>query len=147
MTLITQKYRLNVLPVSFPDLIEQSNFSWVDGRATDEHFPFSSRPNGERNLLIVHFGQYIESDEALSLFKENKLSSAEVEDLLTFTAAFLAFEFPLALLGSRWYDWKDHRSYVLYPRQTCCGRHLGLAPYDYPWPPICRFIAVPQNAP
>lgn len=143
MTLTTQTHRLCHVSALFNGLIDQGDFSWIDQRVTEENFPLGSYVRAEREMLIVHCDRFIESDEVLNLLKENKLRSADVEDLLTFTATFPAYEFPLVLLGSRWFDWDEGMLYVLFPRQTCCGRHLGLAPYAYPWPPICRFLAAP----
>ncbi len=146
MGLTIQKHRLHLVSALFDGLIDKSRFSWVDQQATEKHFPLGSYVKAEREVQIVHFDEFIESDDTLNFFKENKLCSGSVKDLLTFTATFQTYEFPLVLLGSRWYSWEDHRLYVLFPRQTCQGRHLGLAPNDYPWSPVCRFLAVPQNS-
>ncbi len=128
---------------SLPEMIKAGNYGYANEDITPKNFPITGEGKVDLEIVLVHFGKDIESDDVLAELDKLGLRAATLPELLALgeTHPKVQREFPIIALGSVWAnrdgdrdvpclgDWGDRRELVL------CYFGLG-------WDDDCRFAAV-----
>lgn len=127
---------------SVEEMVRRGKYDYANENIAAAHFPVSGDGIAEREGVLVHFGLYVESDEAVRAVKELELEPSPVEDLLAFGARYpdVQREYPVVGLGSSWLD-----PFGLARVPVLDGwlgrRQLDLGARRNRWVAYCRFLA------
>jgi hypothetical protein len=127
------------------EMVRAGRYDHVDTDVTAEHFPVPAGDPVTLELLVVHFGREMASDEVLGELGRRGLKPAGIEHLLALGAAYpeVQRQHPVVALGSVW-GRRPGESRAPYLDADTAGRGLGLGWYGADWYAPCRFAAVRQ---
>lgn len=126
-----------------PEMIKAGKYDYANDDITAEHFPIVGEGKQGLEILLVHFGKDMESNDVLSELGKLGLRPATLPELLAFgeTHPEIQREFPIIALGSVWQN-RDGSRHVPYLGGWCGGRELFLIWFGDRWSGDCRFAAV-----
>ena len=121
--------------------VKAGKYDLTNENITSKNFPSIRRGMANIDIILVHYNQYMESDEVIHDLDKGglRLRPAELPELLAFGAKYsdIQRDFPIIALGSAWRD-------CLCASLDMSGsmRHLALSRMGSRWSEICRFAAV-----
>lgn len=128
---------------SLPDMITAGKYDSVSYDITTDHFPIAGTRKQDLEVVLIHFGKDMQSDDVLSELDKQGLRAATLPELLAFgeTHPEVQREFTIITLGSIWQRRSGRRSI---PFLGFChgGRELDLYWFEFWWHRRCRFAAV-----
>lgn len=125
------------------EMIASGKYDWVNSDITSERFPIQGEGKAERELVLVHLGRIVSTDEALAKMDRGGFRAAKIEELLALGAACpeLQKKFPIVALGSHFVNQYGDRIFA-YLDWSGNERNLSLGWDGYGWGGIFRFLAV-----
>ncbi len=128
---------------SVEEMVRLGKYSWSDGGITSKKFPTKRTGKEEIQIVLVHFDQFISTEEAIKELDEMGFRPAELRELLAFGEKYpnIQRKFPVVALGSV-RQRPDDRCYVQYLSKIGCERDLILDLGWDIWREPCRFAAV-----
>lgn len=128
---------------SLPDMIKAGNYGYANKNINAKNFSITGDGKADVELVLVHFGRDIESDNVLAELDKLGLRPAILPELLAFgeTHPEVQREFPIIALGSVWAGRVGLRR-VPYLDGWSGRRGLSLDWFGDGWHGRCRFAAV-----
>lgn len=128
--------------LSLAGMIKAGWYDWVNSDITEKYFSMNSTGTKEVVTRLVHFNQYLSSDDVLRELDKRGLRPATIAELLAFGAKYpeLQRQFPIVALGSIWQHLGLRFVPYLYGRGS--ERRLSLDWFEYGWYDGYRFLAV-----
>lgn len=140
---LTNTYHVTVdYAKSLPDMIKAGNYGYANEDITPKKFPIQGEGKVDLEIVLVHFGKDIESDDVLAELDKLGLRAAVLPELLAFgeTHPEVQREFPIIALGSFANESGNRR--VPYLDDWLGRRKLDLCWFVSRWHDRCRFAAV-----
>ena len=134
--------------MSLAEMIAAGRYDQVDSGITPERCPIQGEGKVERELVLVHFGRVMTTDEPLAELDCRGLRPAKFEELLALGVAHpeLQREFPIVAFGTSFVDGNGTRCFACL--DGCDGERTldldygVLIPPAHGWAGDFRFLAV-----
>ena len=128
---------------TFDGLVTAGKYDWKNDWITGKRFPVRPSQSGERKLVILHFGRYISSKDAIKEAEKQGLERPTYEDCFRFGAQHpeVQRQFPLVFLHEpvRGGSGDPH---VLYLDRSGSRRRLSCYWFGSGWHDVYRFVFV-----
>lgn len=139
----TEKFPVTVnYDLSREKMNKAGKYEFVNENITEKNFPIENKGQVDTDLVLVHFGKSMSSNNVLKELEKLNLRPANLSELSAFGAKFpqKQREFPIIALGSVWDDSGDGRN-VPYLRKGASGRYLCLDDFGGGWGGNDLFLA------
>ncbi|MCF7795454.1 hypothetical protein K9M50_03785 [Patescibacteria group bacterium] len=131
---------------SLQEMIEATDCDCMDDQALEKHFPLPTELRGKKveiSVKLFHFDRIIKGKYAISEINKNNFRPARPVEVLALVEAYpeIQKEFPIAALGSFWYDKYGFR--LVYVLHFIKNSHMLCWDWlDNYWVDNCRFLGV-----
>ena len=128
--------------VGLVEMIKLGKYDWTNEDINPKNFPLEGTGEVNVELVLVHIGENVSSDEARARIIDQELGISPIEHLLMFGAKNpeLQRKFPIVALGSVMVFADGYRC-VPFLGGSAGGRGLGLSGEGGGWDDGCRFLA------
>src|SRR3989344_3038572 len=131
---------------SLKDGIDDGKYNWVHPDINVEHFPVKRLGKEKIDVMLIYFGDIVETDKIFREFEKMNLRPAEIRELIVLAEKYpdLQREFTIIAFGSAWRQSAKKNCYpALYGDRFSRELYLVCLGDDYWWSGAYWFAGVP----